>query len=354
MYITAGFFAFVATILFMLVLRPVAKEIGLIDVPGGRKRHGVEVPLIGGIAMSLAIGLASTLIPQAHLLLPTLLAIYLLVAVGTVDDKFDLPAGLRLVAQGVAAMLVVYGAQIQVSSLEESFFFTLNLGPFAPVFTLLLIITLINAFNVIDGIDGLAGGLSLISLISLAVVGYGCDEFGLAVVGAAAVGGFLLFNLPLGSANRRVRSFMGDAGSTFLGLGVAAIGISITQSGMCEVAPIVGLWIVAVPVYDLFTATIRRVMEGRSPFSPDHEHLHHALIVEGLSPRKTLAVMLSAAVSFAGVGLLGHYMGAHQGLLLVGWLGGLVLYYQAVRRPRIIIRIVDALCTLPRSRAIGP
>jgi UDP-GlcNAc:undecaprenyl-phosphate GlcNAc-1-phosphate transferase len=246
-------------------------------------------------------------------------------------------------------MLVVFGSGIQVASLEQSFFVTVDLGPFAALFSLLFIITLINAFNVIDGIDGLAGGLSLISLTTLAFLANGCDVCGLAVLAACAVSGFLIFNLPLG-VNRQLRSFMGDAGSTFLGLTVATIGISVSQNPMCAVPPVVGLWLVAVPVFDLFSAAIRRVMQKRSPFAPDHEHLHHVLIEEGLSARSALMVMLSSAGAFAGLGLAGHFAGVQQGIMLIGWLGGLTLYYQAMRRPALVVSAVKCLIALPHYR----
>jgi UDP-GlcNAc:undecaprenyl-phosphate GlcNAc-1-phosphate transferase len=333
----------------MFVLRPLAKEIGLVDIPGGRKRHGVAVPLTGGVAMSLAIGLASSISDQPDFFVPIILAIFLLVFVGTIDDKYDLRYGVRLIAQAVAAMLVVFGAGIQVSSLEQSFFTTVELGPLAALFSLLFIVTLINAFNVIDGIDGLAGGLSLISLTTLALLANGCDVFGLAIVAASAVSGFLIFNLPLG-VNRPIRSFMGDAGSTFLGLTVATIGISMTQSPMCEVPPVIGLWLVAVPVYDLFSAAIRRVMQKRSPFAPDHEHLHHVLMGADLNARGVLTVMLAIAVAFAGLGLAGHFAGVQQGIMLIGWLSGLGLYYQVLRRPALIVSVVKALMSFPLYR----
>lgn len=350
MFLGAAFLSLVSTVLFMLIFRPVAEGLGLVDKPGGRKRHGAEVPIIGGIAMSLAIGTAATFLPDADFLVPMMLAIYLLALVGTIDDKYDLPPSVRLIAQGVAALLVIYGSEMQVLSLGQAFFVTVNLGPLGSLFSLLFIVTLINAFNVIDGIDGLAGGLSAIGLLALAVVGFGCDVFGITIVIAAAVLGYLAFNLPLG-INQSIRSFMGDAGSTLLGFSVASIGIWVTQDPVCSVAPTIGLWVVAVPVYDLFSAAIRRLSEGRSPFSSDHAHLHHALIMEGLSARLALVFLLGWAFLFAGIGVLGHFAGASDGFLLIAWFGGLILYYNAMRRPAYIVRSIQSLINQPSYRA---
>lgn len=344
MIVEAALLSFVATILFVFILRPVAKELGLVDVPGGRKHHGVEVPLIGGISMCVAIGLAATLLDSLpQFFVPLLLAIYLLVLVGTIDDRFELPASVRLVAQTVAAMLVVFGGGVEVASLEQAFVAAIQLGPLTLPFTLLFIVTMINAFNVVDGIDGLAGGLSLVSLAALAVLGFGGDVVGLLVVAGAAVLGFLLFNLPLGGWNRSIRTFMGDSGSTFLGLLIATIGIEISQNSAFSVSPVVGLWLVAVPVYDIFCAAVRRVADGRSPFDSDRSHFHHALMQGGLGPRSTLIFIVGSAAVFAALGLVGHFAGIHDGYMLLGWFLGLALYCQAIRRPAMIVRTMHAL-----------
>ena len=106
---------FVVTVVFVFVLRPIASAIGLVDVPGGRKRHGMPVPLIGGIAMSIALGFGTSLVDHPEFWNPSILGIYLLVVVGTVDDRFDLPPNVRLIAQSCAAMLVVFASGITIT-----------------------------------------------------------------------------------------------------------------------------------------------------------------------------------------------------------------------------------------------
>src|SRR5262249_5431860 len=154
-----------------LILRPLATAVGLVDVPGGRKTHDVPVPVIGGVCMSIGLGFGAALLEHPLFWNPMLLGIYVLVVVGTIDDRFDLPPNVRFVAQACAALLVVYGAGIRVTSLGAPLFFDAPLGLMSVPFTLVFIMTLINAFNFADGIDGLAGGLALISLISMAILG---------------------------------------------------------------------------------------------------------------------------------------------------------------------------------------
>ena len=126
----AVFLAFVVTVLFMFVLRPLAFAVGLVDIPGGRKKHGVAVPVIGGIAMSIGLGFGTSLVSQPESWSPILLGVYLLAVVGTIDDRFDLPANVRLIAQSCAALLVIFASGVAVLELGEFFGFTLS--PRAP------------------------------------------------------------------------------------------------------------------------------------------------------------------------------------------------------------------------------
>jgi UDP-GlcNAc:undecaprenyl-phosphate/decaprenyl-phosphate GlcNAc-1-phosphate transferase len=340
--VTSGVLAPFVTVLFMFVLRPVAVGAGLVDVPGGRKRHGAPVPLIGGLAMAMGLGVGVTISNQPEFLYPALLGIYLLVTVGMVDDRYDLPAGLRLLAQTAAALLVVMGSNVLVAELGAPFFFSLSLDLLAVPFTILLILTIINGFNVIDGIDGLAGGTAFLALAALAIIGLGSDVFTLTTLLLTVLAGFLLFNLPL-KFNRSVRAFMGDAGSTSLGLAIAFVGIMLCQGEQLVMAPVIGLWLAAVPVFELFSTIVRRLVRGQSPFRPDSEHLHHVLMTNGLSAPATLVVMLALAAGLAGVGLAGHVAGVPDGLMFAGWLASGLLYYRMIRFPRQVVLLVTAL-----------
>jgi UDP-GlcNAc:undecaprenyl-phosphate GlcNAc-1-phosphate transferase len=331
--------SFVVTIVFLFAFRPVAGAIGLVDVPGGRKRHEGPVPLIGGIAMSAGLGFATSLIEHPEFWNPALLGIYLLVIVGTIDDRFDLPPNVRLIAQTCAALLVVFASRLVVVSVGSPLFFSLPLGPFGVPFTVLFIVTLINAFNVIDGIDGLAGGLALLSLGAMAIIGANTPVFTLIAIVLSVIAAFLIFNLPLGF-NRSVRTFMGDAGSTALGLTVASVGIFLSQGISPRISPVIGLWLIAVPVFDLFSSVVRRLVDRRSPFAPDHEHLHHVLPENGLSRRGTLCLMLSIAFILAAIGIAGDALAIPDGVMMVGWLAAGTLYYQMMRHPSAVVAAI--------------
>jgi len=339
MTIASAFLAFVVTVVFLFAFRPVAVAIGLVDVPGGRKRHGVPVPLIGGIAMSIGLGFGTSLVEHPEFWNPALLGIYLLVVVGTIDDRFDLPPNVRLIAQTCAALLVVFASDLIVVRLGTPLFFEVPLGVLAVPFTVLFIVTLINAFNVIDGIDGLAGGLALLSLAAMAVIGADTAVFALVVIVLGVLAAFLLFNLPLG-VNTPVRTFMGDAGSTSLGLTIASVGIFLSQGSAARISPVIGLWLIAVPVFDLFSTIVRRLVQRKSPLAPDHEHLHHVLTENGLSRRGTLWWMLGVAVVLACAGIVGNALAIPDGVMMIAWFAAGALYYGMMRHPALVVDLI--------------
>jgi UDP-GlcNAc:undecaprenyl-phosphate GlcNAc-1-phosphate transferase len=343
--------AFLVTVLFILALRPVATAVGLVDVPGGRKRHGWPVPVIGGLAMAVGLGIGASLVPLPKFGIMLLIATYLLVVVGTIDDRFDLPAKVRLIAQACASILVVFGAETAVTHLGSAFFVDLPLGPFAAPFSILFVLVVINAFNVIDGIDGLAGGLVLMALAGLATVGFGTDIFALVAVLFAVVCAYLLFNLPL-KFNRKFRTFMGDAGSTALGLAIATIGIALCQGADAKMSPAVGLWLIAVPVFDLFSAIARRLVAGKSPLSSDSEHLHHVLMANGWPARAVLVFMLLIAALLGMIGIVGNSLHLPDSIMCFGWIASGLLFHQLARRPWVITRMVPAFSESNGAREV--
>jgi UDP-GlcNAc:undecaprenyl-phosphate GlcNAc-1-phosphate transferase len=199
-------------------------------------------------------------------------------------------------------------------------------------------------------LDGLAGGVGVTALAALAILGYGTLMFVPTVLLASTLAAFLVFNVPM-AFNRPFRSFMGDAGSTSLGLAIGCIGIALSQGPDSQISPVIGLWLVAVPVFDFFTTVIRRIIDGRSPLVPDHAHLHHTLVLNGLSRRVTLLVMLAFSLLCAGTGVVGHAIGLEDGTLLLFWLFAGFLYYRATGRPKIIVGLVQRI---QPSRTIPP
>lgn len=312
------------TILFMFALRPVARGIGLIDRPGGRKMHVGEVPVTGGLAMmgGLAVG---ALYSQSAIsgFAFFLTALTLLVFIGALDDRYDLPASVRFLAQMCAALLMVAGADVSVVDLGQPFFAdVLQLGWLGLPFSIVIVLTAINAFNMFDGSDGVAGIQALIALVFLGfacVMGGGFSYMPLVIGLAGCIFGFLIFNWP-SKRTRNVRAFMGDAGSTMLGFSLAWLSTELSQGPSRVISPVVALWIFALPLYDLFSSMVRRVSQGASPFHGDSEHLHHVLRRFGYTSREVAQVVLLASSVFAAIGVGAYMNDVADGWLFGGWI----------------------------------
>lgn len=311
---------FAVTAIFIIALRPFAIATGLVDRPGGRKQHIGVVPVIGGIAMFAGLFAGASLLSASSLVTSLLVAGGLLIAIGVLDDRYPLPAVVRLGAQLIAVLLMFFGADVQVSGLGNIFGVgDVNLGAATILITLLIAISVINAFNLVDGVDGLAGTMGILAIGPVAILtGYASDIGALATLAVGAILGFLCFNFPT-VRNRPVRTFMGDAGSTLIGL-IAFVTIAVASQGpTAVVSPAVGLWFAAVPIFDLFTCFVRRIRRGASPFRPGRDHFHHVLTRGGFGVRNTLVILTLFQVTYLAIGLTGHYLAVQEAIMFGLW-----------------------------------
>lgn len=299
--------SFSLCLLAMLALRPVAIAVDLIDRPGGRKLHHGDIPIVGGLGMLLGIVLGLGLLPLPDRTAGILLAACtMLVTVGLLDDRFDLSPWTRLAVQLAAAFTLILGAGSVITTLGSPFGQPIALsGIPSYLVTAVAMVAAINAFNMLDGLDGLAGALALVALIALALLARGSDlviALSVSVVIIAAVAGFLLSNLPI-ELNRNVRCFMGDSGSTLLGICVAWLCIEVSQRSSAGAQPVTMLWLVAIPLYDLCWTVIRRSMRGIPPFRSDQGHFHHLVLRAGFGVKGAFIFLVVLAMLLAAFGI---------------------------------------------------
>jgi UDP-GlcNAc:undecaprenyl-phosphate GlcNAc-1-phosphate transferase len=323
----APFIALAASFALALALTPLAgrlaRHVGALDHPlTARKRHRAPVPRIGGLAIAAAFLGGVALAPLAggpalhgQRIVVIALAGLLVVAAGAVDDVRGISPRVKLAAQ-VAAAALVWAGGLRIESVVNPFGAPLPLGDLSLPFTLLFLVGSMNAMNLIDGLDGLAGGIAAIAAAAAVAVALRRGDPVLAVSGAAVAGaclGFLRHNL------RPASIFMGDSGSLFLGLVLAAGSIPEAGEGARGtdlLAPVVAL---GVPVIDTAMALVRRVARG-SPISwGDREHLHHRLVALGFTPGRAVAALVAAGAVHAGFAVaIAASTGARAALLLGG------------------------------------
>ncbi len=336
--------SFALCLLAMFALRPVAIAVDLIDRPGGRKRHVGEVPVVGGLGMLLGMMLGTGLMPLASEATGVLLAASaLLVTIGLIDDRFGLSPWARLLAQIVAALLLVFGAQTAVTYLGEPFGVPIWLeGIRSYAFTVLCVVAAVNAFNMLDGMDGLAGALAVIALAAIAVLAFQSGDvvvLSISTIIMGAVLAFLLSNLPF-EFNRVVRCFMGDSGSTLLGISVAWLCIEISQGPSAGAKPVTMLWILAIPIYELFWTVMRRAARGIPPFRSDYGHFHHLVLRAGFGIKATFLLFALLAIALAAFGIALDHAGVSDAWSLALFVVAGALTVTLMYHPNVIRKLM--------------
>ena len=319
--------AFLALIFSLLLVPQVAKlavKIGAVDKPNARKVHTGVMPRMGGLAIYISF-FAVLFLSQGFTrqLIGLFLGGTVLVAVGIIDDKKDIPAKVKLCGQILAACIVVaFG--VRVDFMTDIFFGGMfQLSIFSAPFTVLWIVAIINAVNLIDGLDGLAAGISTIAATTMAIVGYASGQYLMASMAMILIGatlGFLKYNF------HPAKIFMGDTGSMFLGYNLAVFAVMGFAKSFTLLSLVPPLLVLAIPILDTLFAIIRRKMNNKPIFKPDKNHLHHCLLNYGFSHRDTVLVIYAVSAVLAMCGLIMTYLNSTQGILLLSVISVVIIY----------------------------
>jgi UDP-GlcNAc:undecaprenyl-phosphate/decaprenyl-phosphate GlcNAc-1-phosphate transferase len=282
-----------------------ARRLGMLDMPGGRRLHPRPIPRPGGLAIAVAFGAAIFLfwlvdrIAGHPFLIPeevrsprftlTAIAAVLGMGIGLVDDLFELRARWQFLGLIIVAGVIVF-AGIHIDFVNDPFSDQLIelVFPVAVAFTMFWIVGMNVALNFIDGLDGLAAGVAAIAAVTLgglALLPQVGEPFvaWMAFTLAGAIAGFLLFNF------HPARLFLGTTGVAFVGTMLAVLSVF----GTAKVAA--ALLVLGVPIIDTFYVLIRRMLTGQPPFAPDRGHFHHRLLDVGLTHQQ--AVLLIYALT---------------------------------------------------------
>ena len=304
--------AFVLAFITTFVITPytikLAKKLGAVDTPKDERRiNKVTMPRLGGLAViaGFTVSIIYLLIILSventinlmednnnMKLLGFLIGGLIIAIVCFIDDIKNISPIAKLVAQLVAAIVVVsFGLRIENINIP----FLHNIGlpnMFSIILTIGWVIGITNAINLIDGLDGLSSGIALISCVSMLIIfalnGSSIIAILLITALAGALSGFLPFNF------NPAKTFMGDAGSNFLGYCLSVIsifGVAKTYTLVVIVAPLI---VLGLPVLDTIVAIIRRIIKGKSIkaiMKPDKAHLHHTLLKHGFTQKEAVFIM---------------------------------------------------------------
>jgi len=283
-----GSVSFIITFLAVPIIIQISKLKKLYDVPDERKVHTQPIPSLGGVGIFGGFLLASLLSisiytnPEFQYYFAAAFVIFFL---GLKDDLVVLTATKKFIGQVIATSILIHLGGLRITSMHGLFGINELPEAFSMALTYLTIIVVINSFNLIDGIDGLAGSLGLLTMLVFGVYFFAIDMPAYALLSFAMAGSliaFLIFN------NNPARIFMGDSGSLMVGLVNSILVIKfISYADSPTVAfPVassvaVGFAILIVPLLDTLRVFSIRMFGGRSPFTPDRNHVHHLLLDRG-------------------------------------------------------------------------
>lgn len=337
-YFTEFISSFLLTVALLLILKPFSQQLGLIDMPDARKAHARATPVIGGVAMMIAI---SAVILKFETLNSELYHILFAIAIigitGILDDRHDIQPRFKFASQALAALVIILLCDLKVTNLGNLFGFgEVHLpSPLAEFMTVVCIVGVINAINMADGLDGLAAGIVTVSSLAFAYMALSVDNFlilNLIMITVGAVSAFLLFNLgrPL---RPHALVFMGDAGSMVLGLLLAGFAIHVTsESTPGHVPPIIAVWVIGVPLMDMASVMLRRYRRRLKLTAASNLHLHHMLLKAGYSRHHAALVKVLLTALSAGIGLLAWHFEIPDYIMFYGFFLLLFLYHRCMTR----------------------
>ncbi|KHJ36999.1 decaprenyl-phosphate N-acetylglucosaminephosphotransferase [Pedobacter glucosidilyticus] len=257
-----------------------------------RKTHDASISRLGGVGIFCSFTIVSLLFAKYDAFLPTnilLTACIMLFAIGLKDDLAGSAPGTKFFIQFLVAAMMVFLGNVRLTSmygvlgLQEIDFFT------STVLSITTIMFMVNAFNLIDGIDGLAGTLGLIVNLTFGIMflHMGQDELAtLAFSMVGALAGFLYYNYTPS------RIFMGDTGSLLIGLISVVLGIKFIELNkfseenydpIFASAPATVVAVLIIPLFDTFRVFTLRVLQRKSPFQADRNHIHHRILSLGFT-----------------------------------------------------------------------
>lgn len=289
----------------------------LIDIPNKRKIHTVTSSRLGGVSfypsiivsvcLTITVGIwLDTTLMNANVSLQFILtscACFMMYVIGLFDDVVGVRYRTKFMVQALAALLIV-SSGVWINNLHG--FLGVNEVPalIGIPFSMLLLVFVMNAINLIDGIDGLASGLSMVALFVYGLFFINVGEMAQSLVSFASLGcllAFFRYNVR-GFHHKTLKIFMGDTGSLVVGtiLGISAIKLTQYSGAMrFENMPLLMAYsVLVVPCFDVLRVMISRRRRGESMFLPDKSHIHHKFLALGLSPRRSLLVILLISVAF--------------------------------------------------------
>lgn len=344
--------SFIISFLAIPVVLQIADQKKLFDVPDERKVHTHPVASLGGVGIFGGFLLASLLsisVQQSYEFQYFFASALVIFFLGLKDDLVVLSPSKKFIGQVIAASILIHLGGVRIDSMHGLFGFDELPEGFALALSYLTIIVVINSFNLIDGIDGLAASLGTLTMLIFGTYFFvlGPDYEAYALLAFALAGSlvaFLIFN------HHPAKIFMGDSGSLLIGLVNAILVIKFinTASDPSVSVPIqssvaIGFSILIVPLLDTLRVFAIRIFNGRSPFTPDRNHIHHLFLGRGMGHAAITFTCVMINIFFVLLTYTGRSLGSTLLLpimLIIAFAGFGILYYRRPLRTMVVAKSV--------------
>lgn len=322
------FWSYLSTLCLSAILVPfvnkAASALDIVAKENQRTIHHGRIARIGGMAVYLAFIIGAAIFLKADRQINAILVGgFIVFSIGFLDDIYDLPPKVKLLAEFVATTILVFYGDVSLKRFSIPFLPDMQFDYLATLVTFIWVIGITNAINLIDGLDGLCAGISTIVLVVIAFTSVSFqrqDIASISILLAGAICGFLCYNFHPASI------FMGDCGALFIGFMISAIsllGFGYKSSAFFTLgAPIVML---AIPIMDTMIAILRRKLKKKKFSEADKEHLHHTLMFKlDLGQTRSVIILYMTTILFA----LSAYLYTYNKHLGLGIFLGLFLMFE--------------------------
>ncbi len=323
LFITLTIAIFVALII--PIVKKIAIHINALDIPDSRKIHSKPIPRLGGLGIFFGLLLGYMLFASQNTVMNSILiASFIILITGIIDDIKPIKARYKFIGQFVAACVIVFHGDVYLDHLTI-FGLYIDLALLTIPLTLFFILGCINCINLIDGMDGLSSGISAIYFLTIGIIGQLIGGFDFQVIlcfimlGACL--GFLVHNF------NPAKIFAGDSGAMLLGLIISVVALLGFKAATLS-SLLVPIIILAIPILDTIFAILRRGLKGVNVFStPDKFHIHHQLLSRTLSQKVTVLIIYGINILFAINSIL-FSIGYHQeSFIIYGFLSVIVIFF---------------------------
>jgi len=303
--------AFLVVVLLTPAVGGMARLLGAVDRPGGRRLNRRPIPRLGGLAIFLGIVVPSlAFLNLSDETRGVLLGAAIATVVGAVDDFRGLAPPTKLAGQIVAASIpIAFG--VWIDHFTFPFIGAVDLPAWVGMpLSVAWIVAVMNMVNFLDGMDGLAAGVCAIAGVTFAILALSLGKVDPAILSAIVAGsclGFLRHNF------FPARIFMGDSGALCLGFILASVSIQGLLKTASTVVLFLPLVVLAVPIIDSSFVVAKRLKYNRPIYAADRSHLHHRFMNIGYSQRRAAVTMWLWCASLAGAALATRFVPFREG-----------------------------------------